>query len=558
MVVAAKWGILWFLLCGAEEEVCNTAEGDCSVAGASMIQARSPLQRRSLTHDCYSPYDGKPLLNVKVCSQADADWVVSAVGCEELTENFVSIIHGRCWEGQLVCSPGTSEEMGIRLGSQNVDVLASDAGAHFRSTSGGAQSLDASAASAGYDPLFYSTWRDYDAQKQKVQEAVQNSGGVATIEALGFSSQGREILAVRLTGDNYVSGMPKLYFTFNIHAREWLTGMSGVHAVEKMIEKAQSDSSWLAGTQIVLVPMGNPDGFLFSTTDYRMWRKNRRDPPSGSTCFGVDLNRNWDEDWNGQESTSTNPCSDVYVGTSARSEPESQALHLILTESPVTVHIDVHAYGNMILSPWGYKQETHPRSAEIVPLQNAMRDAIGGVHGTNYQVGSGSVGGIGLASGCFPDTSTAMGALGFTYEVRGRSFAPPASEILPTAEEVFAGLLTAVNWAQLRQPGGGGGGGPDEPGPPGPPGPPGGGGGGGPVGPGPPGPPGPDGPPGLPGPPGPPILGDPGSEPSPTPPDSEPAPTPENGDGPGPPGDAGAAGNRGPDGPRGPPGPPGR
>ena len=55
-----------------------------------------------------------------------------------------------------------------------------------------------------------------------------------------------------------------------------------------------------------------------------MWRKNRR-PNEGSSCIGTDLNRNFDFRW-GQEGVSSEPCSDIYRGESAGSEPEIQVI----------------------------------------------------------------------------------------------------------------------------------------------------------------------------------------------------------------------------------------
>ena len=48
--------------------------------------------------------------------------------------------------------------------------------------------------------------------------------------------------------------------------------------------------------------------------------------------MGVDLNRNWNIDWNGGDSTSTNTCSDVYVGPHPFSEPEAQSLRDLIDE----------------------------------------------------------------------------------------------------------------------------------------------------------------------------------------------------------------------------------
>ena len=59
-------------------------------------------------------------------------------------------------------------------------------------------------------------------------------------------------------------------------------------------------------------PLLNPDGYEFSHTDDRMWRKNRSPPPSGSRCYGTDLNRNWDVIGFGAGATSSNPCAETY------------------------------------------------------------------------------------------------------------------------------------------------------------------------------------------------------------------------------------------------------
>ena len=45
---------------------------------------------------------------------------------------------------------------------------------------------------------------------------------------------------------------------------------------------------------------------------FRMWRKNRSPPPQGSSCYGVDLNRNWDVIGFGLGVVSANPCSETY------------------------------------------------------------------------------------------------------------------------------------------------------------------------------------------------------------------------------------------------------
>ena len=47
-------------------------------------------------------------------------------------------------------------------------------------------------------------------------------------------------------------------------------------------------------------PVVNPDGYDYTWTDNRMWRKTRR-PNEGSDCVGTDGNRNFDRGFGGRE-----------------------------------------------------------------------------------------------------------------------------------------------------------------------------------------------------------------------------------------------------------------
>merc|ERR1719461_78009 len=151
------------------------------------------------------------------------------------------------------------------------NVVDKDAGAFWRGSSGTTVAFEGPGAATSN---FYSNWQGLDAQLAQVESLVASSGGIATIETAGQSLQGRAMKIVRFRGEGYSPGRPRIFVTFNIHAREWITGMSGVYAVENLIEKVRQNPSYLAGTEVVLMPMSNPDGFLHSTTSTRMHRKN--------------------------------------------------------------------------------------------------------------------------------------------------------------------------------------------------------------------------------------------------------------------------------------------
>jgi hypothetical protein len=201
---------------------------------------------------------------------------------------------------------------------------------------------------------------------------------------------------------------------------------------------------------VYIVPIVNPDGYEFSQlSGNRMWRKNRRNNP-GSSCFGVDLNRNWDYGWAGPHSTSSNPCSDVFIGSAAHSEPEVAALAAFMSARPnIAAHIDIHSYSELVLHAWGDTNTPHPEADIIVNLAAMMSDAIYSVHGVNYAYGTpGEV--LYMVSGSMQDWVTSTGAYGYTIELRPSSFNPgfqlPPEQILPTSEENFAAALVMAEF----------------------------------------------------------------------------------------------------------------
>ena len=194
-----------------------------------------------------------------------------------------------------------------------------------------------------------------------------------------------------------------------------------------------------------VIPIVNGDGYVFTWEQDRLWRKNRRQN-IGSVCYGVDLNRNWDFEWSADGSTDI-PCSDTYAGPSGFSEPEETALADYINKvEDVVAYIDFHAYGALFMYPWGYVCDT--------PTADAMTQNVGA---QEYAAAVKSVNGLTFTTGPICDTiypasgDSADWAYGdgnvvysYACELRGNSFILPASEILPSGEETFAGV---VAWA---------------------------------------------------------------------------------------------------------------
>jgi len=197
--------------------------------------------------------------------------------------------------------------------------------------------------------------------------------------------------------------------------------------------------------EVHIVPIVNGDGYVYTWTTDRNWRKTRS-PNTGSTCIGTDPNRNWDDHWC-QQGASTNPCSDSYCGVRAWSEREvfTMANH-ILKSQEVRVFVDWHAYGQLWMAPWGWScTAVVPDSAAQTRIGQAAVAAIKGVNNLTYNYGT-ICNIIYPASGSSADWGYAVGKVVYSYGVELRDtgtygFVLPANQIRPQGEEIWAATV---------------------------------------------------------------------------------------------------------------------
>lgn len=79
-----------------------------------------------------------------------------------------------------------------------------------------------------------------------------------------------------------------------IYYSEWAAIMSTIYLIHELVEHSDEYADLLANDWVI-IPAANPDGYQYSHTTNRLWRKNRY--PATVLCTGVDLNRNWDYQW---------------------------------------------------------------------------------------------------------------------------------------------------------------------------------------------------------------------------------------------------------------------
>ncbi|KAK9400271.1 carboxypeptidase A2-like [Crotalus adamanteus] len=289
----------------------------------------------------------------------------------------------------------------------------------------------------------YGAYHNLDTIYRAMDSIVAEHPQIVSKLRIGQTYEKRPLFVLKFsTGGNK---RPAIWIDAGIHAREWVTQATALWTAKKIASdfgKEPSLTSLLNKMDIFLLVVANPDGYVYSHTTNRMWRKTRSRRP-GSQCVGVDPNRNWDAGFGGP-GASNDPCSDSYRGPSANSEVEVRSVvDFVKRHGNVKAFISIHSYSQLLMYPYGYKC-TKPKDAEeLDTLGKSAANALTSLYGTRYRVGPiCSV--IYQASGGSIDWSYDYGIkYSFAFELRdtGRhGFLLPAKEIIPTAQETWLGL----------------------------------------------------------------------------------------------------------------------
>ena len=260
--------------------------------------------------------------------------------------------------------------------------------------------------------------------------------------------QGRTIKGIRISRHPAGTAMPAFSFTGTQHAREWGGTMTAMWIIDRLVEDADTDArvgAILDSSEVFVFPVINPDGYLHSWSTSRLWRKNRRLNSGGS--YGVDLNRNWGYQWGGQ-GASTQQNSETYRGTAAFSEPETRAYRDWATpRTNIAAHLDIHAYSELLLWPWGYTGTPSSQEASFGRVGTVMHDAIQAVGGRDYLAGPVYTTIYPASGGVCDWAFGVLGQLSYCVEVRDTGtygFLMPPEEILPNVRENFAGAMAMM------------------------------------------------------------------------------------------------------------------
>ena len=227
------------------------------------------------------------------------------------------------------------------------------------------------------------------------------------------------------------------------HAREWVTDAVCLYMINELTANAASHADILTGLQWYILPSHNPDGYAFTWSDNRFWRKNRN--ANDPVCVGVDLNRNYGDHFD-EGGSSNNSCSYTYHGPAAFSEQETKNTRdYVLNHPEIAYFQDLHSYSQLIMFPYGFSENSTADHDELGLVCDEGNVALYNVHKMNYTCGS-IAQTLYVASGSSVDWSYDKAGIKYSYTFEARpegdlgdgGFVLPEEQLIPCSEEIFA------------------------------------------------------------------------------------------------------------------------
>ena len=218
----------------------------------------------------------------------------------------------------------------------------------------------------------FNVWRPYDGEggiEDQMRDAARENPRIAKLVKLGRTIQGRDILALKLTDwARFVRDgrRPAVLYSSTQHAREWIAAETNRRLMFHFIDGWRSGDDeirdLLRENELWFILVANPDGYEYTFTDERLWRKNLRDNNENGTTEvgdGVDPNRNFPAHWKyDNEGSSSIFSSETYRGPAAASEAETKAMKGLLDRIDFEFQVNWHSAGQWILYAEGWQVGT--------------------------------------------------------------------------------------------------------------------------------------------------------------------------------------------------------
>ncbi|MFW9922511.1 MAG: M14 family zinc carboxypeptidase, partial [Candidatus Thorarchaeota archaeon] len=228
--------------------------------------------------------------------------------------------------------------------------------------------------------------------QNKLQSLENNFPDLIKLENIGFSYQGNEIIAVRITNELVTQPKKEFLVVAQHHAREIITLENALYFIDRIvfdfINNVEKITEILNERIFYIVPSLNIDA-LEMLHLWSIQRKNLHpiDEDGDGTRDdnellvkldldndgiigedlpgGVDLNRNYAYKWDSLVGSSNISASNIYRGEAPFSELETQALANFVRKHHFQTAVSLHSGSFRIITPWAHDLNKTCPDAEV-------------------------------------------------------------------------------------------------------------------------------------------------------------------------------------------------
>ncbi|XP_011872352.1 PREDICTED: zinc carboxypeptidase-like isoform X2 [Vollenhovia emeryi] len=304
-----------------------------------------------------------------------------------------------------------------------------------------------------------STWFDFESY-HSLWEIYENLDDLAKqhpdkVEVVvgGRTFENRQIKGVKVS---FKANNPGIFLEGGNHAREWISPATVMYILHQLLTSVNPEVRALAESHDwYIFPVFNPDGYVYTHTTNRVWRKTRE--LHGLFCRGSDPNRNWGYKWNGGGIFNRFPCSETYAGREPFSviETKSMSDYIKSISDKFYAYIAFHSYSQLLMYPYGYTYVRLENYEDLFAIASKSVEALKNRYGTKYRFGS-------LAEVIYKTHGTTADyirgiynkSIVYVYELRDQGkygFLLPPEQIIPTGEETLDSLVVMFKEAKALE-----------------------------------------------------------------------------------------------------------
>ncbi|KAG5308073.1 CBPA1 carboxypeptidase, partial [Acromyrmex insinuator] len=297
----------------------------------------------------------------------------------------------------------------------------------------------------------FENYHDLDTIYKNLDDLAKQYPNVVQSIVGGETYKGRKIKGVKVS---FKPNNPGVFIESGIYPMEWIAPATAMYILHQLLTSNNKKIRTLAESHDwYIFPVFNPDGYVYTHTTNRLWRKTRK--PYGSDCYGCDLNRNWDYKWN-TGGASNNSCSEIYAGPAPFSEIETSSMSTYINSisDNFYVYIALHSYSQLLMFPYGYTADRVDNYNLLYDIGMKTIRALAKRYGTDYTVGS--IAEIYVASGNTVDWIKGIynKSIVYTYELRDKyqyGFLLPPEQIIPTGQETLDSIIAMLKKIKTLQ-----------------------------------------------------------------------------------------------------------